>query len=77
MNELVHDRPGDGGDADGGAGHGGAGETAVLVSAECLRLIAGCPDALIGGPLVTLGFSTSVRWPWRRTCQQPQTTATR
>jgi hypothetical protein len=38
MNELVHDRASDGGDADGGAG-----ETAVLVSAECLRLTPAAP----------------------------------
>jgi hypothetical protein len=28
---------------------------AVLAMAECPRLVAGCPDALIGGPLVTPG----------------------
>jgi hypothetical protein len=43
MNELIQDRAGNGGDADGGAGHGGAGETAVLVSAECLRLTPAAP----------------------------------
>jgi hypothetical protein len=58
-----------------GAGHrsvgdGGAGGMAVLaisvlITAECLGLIAGHPDTLIGVPLVTPGCSTSVRWPWR------------
>jgi hypothetical protein len=50
---------------------------AVLAVAECPRLIAGCPDALIGDPLVTPGCSISIRWPCRSTCQQSPMMSTR
>jgi hypothetical protein len=50
---------------------------AVLAMAECPRLIAGCPDALIGGPLVTPGCSIGMRWSCRCTCQQSPMMATR
>jgi hypothetical protein len=50
---------------------------AVMAMAECLRLIAGCPNALIGGLLVTPGCSISMRWSYRCTCQQSPMMATR